>query len=431
MASSASYTAFIASNFAGGQEAPPIQPPSDLPQATSLQATLTEINIIANDVDMQPPPSEWGRYIIMDTNILLGHYEALRTFVEDIEKLSAPILVVVPGIVVQELDRQKNRDKLAWPARRASGWLLEKVRAKKGVKVQATEETCKPSGNWRTRMDGELTMSEDMMNDHLIIDCAEHFQRRFGAGHTFLCSADNNLGIIANAQGLPIITPPRRGLWTSRDIAKSAYGMESPVVAVFSSSNLAQQPAQQQRRQDAKSNSTGVAGVVENPAAVKAVQVEETDSMLIDDEDADALSTEETPLNVLHDDVREFFTRLLVDLAGRVGASGIRPEDVSVHAPAYVKRDYRTWSAAEALDYLYDHCKGVKKEMRSPAPEVFLSKRYSARGARTGQEWSPADWRVGLENLNIVGAAFGEKALSESVKDLQAYLAVALQTIRR
>ncbi|KAF6754505.1 hypothetical protein DFP72DRAFT_899266, partial [Ephemerocybe angulata] len=242
-----------------------------------------------------------------------------------------------------------------------------------------------------------------------------HFQRRFGAGHTFLCSADNNLGIIANAQGLPIITPPRRGRWTSRDIAKSAYGMESPVVAVFSSSNLAQQPAQQQRRQDAKSNSTGVAGVAENPAAVKAVQVEETDSMLIDDEDADAL--EETPLNVLHDDVREFFTRLLVDLAGRVGASGIRPEDVSVHAPA-------TWSAAEALDYLYDHCKGIKKEMRSPAPEVFLSKRYSARGARTGQEWSPADWRVGLENLNIVGAAFG-------VKDLQAYLAVALQTIRR
>ncbi|KAF6754508.1 hypothetical protein DFP72DRAFT_372707 [Ephemerocybe angulata] len=49
------------------------------PLPFKLQATLTEINIIENDVDMQPPPSEWGRYIIMDTNILFN-WATMRRF---------------------------------------------------------------------------------------------------------------------------------------------------------------------------------------------------------------------------------------------------------------------------------------------------------------------------------------------------------------
>ena len=44
-------------------------------------------------------------YIVLDTNILLGYYEALRTFVEDVERTEVPVVVVIPGIVVQELDR--------------------------------------------------------------------------------------------------------------------------------------------------------------------------------------------------------------------------------------------------------------------------------------------------------------------------------------
>jgi hypothetical protein len=96
---------------------------------THFQATLTEIEEIANkDVEMQvrcfdcldrgrvcvreiltdyrqPPPQESTIYIVVDTNILLGYYEALRTFLEDVEKVEAPVVAVFPGIVVQELDR--------------------------------------------------------------------------------------------------------------------------------------------------------------------------------------------------------------------------------------------------------------------------------------------------------------------------------------
>lgn len=154
--------------------------------------------------------------------------------------------------------------------------------------------------------------------------------------------------------------------------------------------------------------------------------------MLIDDEDADSLSTGETPLNVLHDDVREYFTRLLLQLAASQGAAELRANgSASQHAPAYVRKDYGTWNAAECLQYLYDKSPCLKRQMISPSPEVFLSKRYTARGARTGQEWSPTDWKIALENVARVGAAFGEISLGESVKDLEDYLRVALVTIRR
>jgi hypothetical protein len=153
--------------------------------------------------------------------------------------------------------------------------------------------------------------------------------------------------------------------------------------------------------------------------------------MIVDDENADSSSTAETPLNVLHDDVREYFTRLLLQLAARQGASELRLESASRHAPSYVTKDYRTWNATECLEYLYAKSPGLQRQMISPSPEVFLSKRYTARGARTGQEWSPADWRIGLENVVRVGVAFGEISLGESVQDLQGYLAVVLLTIRR
>ena len=42
--------------------------------------------------------------MVIDTNILLHQYEAIRTFVEDVEKAQLPILVVIPGAVIYEID---------------------------------------------------------------------------------------------------------------------------------------------------------------------------------------------------------------------------------------------------------------------------------------------------------------------------------------
>ena len=53
---------------------------------------------------------------------------------------------------------QKNRDGMAWFARRASSWLLKKVRERKSVRGQANEETCKSTRNWKAKEPGEVSL---------------------------------------------------------------------------------------------------------------------------------------------------------------------------------------------------------------------------------------------------------------------------------
>jgi rRNA-processing protein FCF1 len=54
---------------------------------------------------VQAPLSEYADFVVIDTNILLHNLEVLQQFVEDIEKLSLPTIILVPGIVIHELDR--------------------------------------------------------------------------------------------------------------------------------------------------------------------------------------------------------------------------------------------------------------------------------------------------------------------------------------
>lgn len=48
--------------------------------------------------------SEFAIFLIADTNIFLHHFEVLTQFVEDVERLSLPVIVIVPGAVIYELD---------------------------------------------------------------------------------------------------------------------------------------------------------------------------------------------------------------------------------------------------------------------------------------------------------------------------------------
>lgn len=103
----------------------------------------------------------------------------LKQFVSDVERARFPVVVIVPGAVIYELDacasnvllsfhnltsvrsfRQKHgtHDSLGWFARTASTWLLEKVKERRSVKAQAQDETCKESKNWKTRDSSEVRL---------------------------------------------------------------------------------------------------------------------------------------------------------------------------------------------------------------------------------------------------------------------------------
>jgi rRNA-processing protein FCF1 len=89
-------------------------------------ATLRRIDQVVNqDVEMQHSTVEEVFNLIVDTNILLHQLDALQQFVVDIEHhLPFTLQIIVPGIVISELDRRhemiKWRGQRVWPRRGCS-----------------------------------------------------------------------------------------------------------------------------------------------------------------------------------------------------------------------------------------------------------------------------------------------------------------------
>ncbi|KAJ7283534.1 PIN domain-containing protein [Mycena rebaudengoi] len=353
--------------------------------ATQLQnlnnATLQRIDQLVQDVEMQAP-AENATCIVVDTNILLHSLGLLQQFVRDIERAALPIIVVIPGIVVYELDGQKKSDNLGWFSRRASEWMLEKVKQRRSVRGQAAQETCKPSGSWKIRQPGQVAARS---NDELILDCCMYFSKI--GFRTALCSADKNLCIESENQGIRSITPR-----SSRELAMFLVGRDVETFATY-------QP-----------DYTGI----------ESLEQDQDDSMDVDEE-APKLTSEQA-MDLLHVQVIDHFTRLLVQLVGRVGGHELEDPGAdggvssSQHAPQWKSGDkpYTQWEAADCLEYL-----GRKRRFKATYPrvEVFLSKPYS-RGARCGREWPYEAWNNALAGLRQIGDEWDEPSIQKDLDEL-------------
>jgi hypothetical protein len=144
--------------------------------------------------------------------------------------------------------------------------------------------------------------------------------------------------------------------------------------------------------------------------------------MDIDDPPSDALHPSHA-LDLLHIQVIDHFTTLLVDLVGRVGGSDVQGNQsgasLSRFAPSWSRNDYLRYSASDCLEYLK-----TKKtlEPSSPRLDIFLSKPYACPGARRGQDWSRKDWYIALTALGEVGDIWGENSIRESLQGLVVHL---------
>jgi hypothetical protein len=212
------------------------------------------------------------------------------------------------------------------------------------------------------------------------------------------------------------MTPPPRKTWTSRDIATVLYGPSFSLLAKFEAENKAFT-----RRSDARQP----AGTTHNaPHVIGSSE----DLMMVDEEEV----IEEAPLNVLHDDVRVYFTRLLLEAAVGIGGTDLTQQScdsgMSRHAAGWRKVHYSSWTARECLDYLSYMRPEVDGAVRNGHPrlEAFLGRRYTTQGARTGREWSPQDWRGALQKLGNIGSCLGDAdpGLVQAVEDLGPYLDV-------
>lgn len=123
------------------------------------------------------------------------------------------VVMLVPGIVVSELDYQKNHDEgIALDSRRASEWLASEIGSGKGqVKGQAYSQTMLLTGDWRKRSGVSRASNEpipsacsfnvsQLSNDELILDCCKYFTH-VKRKDVLLCTSDNNLAVHAASNG--------------------------------------------------------------------------------------------------------------------------------------------------------------------------------------------------------------------------------------
>ncbi|KAJ6628739.1 hypothetical protein B0H10DRAFT_1777329, partial [Mycena sp. CBHHK59/15] len=315
----------------------------------------------------------------------------LQQFVRDIEQAAVSIIVIIPGIVVYELDGHKKSDDLGWFARRASQWMLEKIKQRKSVRGQAAHETCKSTRNWKIRERGEVSYSllrGYVGNDELILDCCLYFRSRF---RTALCSEDKILSFESENQGKPRIRTiaPR----SSRELARFLLGCDVETFAAY------------------QADYTGI----------QSLEQDQDDSMDVDEE-APKLTPQQA-MDSLHLQIIDHFTSKLVQLVGRVGGHELEDpgSDGGVSASRYAPqwknagKPHTEWNAVDCLEYL--HRKKPVKQTYPPV-EVFLSRPYSQKGARCGREWPYEAWTRALDGLRQVGDDMGERSIQEDLREL-------------
>ncbi|KAF7292425.1 PINc domain-containing protein [Mycena chlorophos] len=353
-------------------------------------ASLGEMQQTAmRDVEMLP--LDMGTtYVVVDTNILLEHLTMLQHFVEDVQHEALSVLLIIPGAVLNELDKQKTRStgRLGWISRRASLWMADKVKEKPAyLRCQRDRETCKPTGNWRSRNRGEVW--DDRTNDGLILDCAMHFARL--GGRTCLCTGDRNLGIESESNGVRVVSPSN-----GNDLARFLFGRDL-----------------NHRQEEPKVEYTGM----------DCLEDEESDEMGMEVDDDRKLSYAQAS-DLLHLQVIDHFTRLLVALVARIGGPELEDPSgadggitASRHAPRWKnsRKPSHQWTAVECLDYLDFR---QPRRQTNPRLELFLSPPYSTSGARTGREWSFEAWRTALDALKALGESWREPAIVADVDEV-------------
>ncbi|KAK7060540.1 hypothetical protein VNI00_001306 [Paramarasmius palmivorus] len=352
---------------------------------------------------MKDPPTDEnkGAFVIIDTNVLLHSLDGLAQFVDDVERLGLPIIVIVPIAVVHELDAQKKGDsKINWFARKASAWLLKKVQERKALKGQARKET------------DTAYSSGEMSNDEKILRCAMYFNR---IAPTFLCSGDRNLCFMCESERVTTINPQVKE-WCSRTIAQRIYPDGSIDLGNFSGFK----PNYKDRS-----------------ILILQEQIRSDDSMDIDDEGpsddyAEVISRGDAR-NSLHLQIVQHFTALLADLVTRinrdgnsVSGSGSGQAALSIHAPKSVRsaakqlldeprdQNYSAWTASQLLHHL-ERRRSVLPAT-NPHLGIFLTEPYQAyTGGRKGEEWSRAAWETSLKSLRKIGEGWGDSAFEESI----------------
>ncbi len=271
-----------------------------------------------------------------------------------------------------------------------------------------------------------------VLNDDLILDCCLYFARRAQHGgvmrHVALCSGDKNLCVKVESVGGAFLIPicenevfihergaigirtvsPTSG-WTSRAIATALF---AGVPMVQLSKFDGQTSKAQRRTLRVDSNSTSKPN--------RPVVLASSDAMEVDEEPV----RPSHPLDVLHLEVVEHFSHLLLAVVDRVGGLEVpwqgpqQGGQVSQHAPSWARIGFAEWTPRECVRYL-----GRKEGLRARQAELDKAENFlmypDKRGGRKGQDWTRSDWDSCVVALEALGLSWEDDEVRESTEMLR------------
>ncbi|EKM59192.1 uncharacterized protein PHACADRAFT_157472 [Phanerochaete carnosa HHB-10118-sp] len=366
--------------------------------------TLARITNAANDVEMlEPVDAGPTLYLVLDTNVLIDNLNVIRSFSEDLDHIALPwsMKIIVPYVVLSELDGLKKREGLSWFARTASTFLLQKVKEKKSLKVQARSETVNTQLH-----EHEQARSADIT----IWDCCQYYKTK---GEVVLLSNDINLQTLCENEE----PPPGRRLLSSRELAAKLFGEHLDVSPFRVHENAP-------RYRPTRLSQTHHLAQTEGPKA------DEPDGMDVDDDGAAAGTESWVPshaLDALHIQIIDHFTVVLAELAQRVRheAGDDGPPARSPHAPEHRRKGFRSWNVRDCVEYL-ESKKAVEKSQ--PPLQMFLLRRSEDRGWRRGQDWPRQAWENCLDALEDIGRQFEDGLVLLSLTELRPHVTDVFNT---
>ncbi len=131
------------------------------------------------------------------------------------------------------------------------------------------------------------------------------------------------------------------------------------------------------------------------------------------------------PLDVLHLEIVEHFSRLLLTVIDRVGGPevpwhGPQSGRVSQHAPTWAKIAFAEWTPRECVRYL-----GQKEGLEASRAKLDKLENFlmypDKRGGRKGQDWTRSDWESCVVALGDIGTSWEDAELRESSEELRRF----------
>jgi hypothetical protein len=195
--------------------------------------------------------------------------------------------------------------------------------------------------------------------------------------------------------------------WTSRAIATALFA-GVPMVHL---SDFDGETSKAQRR-----------ALRTNPDSTsKPVRLANADAMEVDEEPI----RPSHPLDVLHLEVVEHFSQLLLGVVAQVGGPevpwhGPPSGRVSQHAPSWARIGFAEWTPRESVRYL-----GRKEGLQASRAKLDKLENFlmypDKQGGRKGQDWTRSDWEGCVLTLEDIGRSWENEELRESSEELMRF----------